>query len=195
MTPPKGVQLPPWVAAGIQDPRSRALVDEVTGRPRAAGVGAVCVVTAKDVERCSQSGWVLAMVVHSSRVDRPHGGDLGACACRACNEATQVVEVPLFVMVRGVASELDKAREQAANWQREAERLIDEHRQLVDARVAVLRERDDMRDERDAAVTRLAQAVKAAESRVAQLGRIEADLAKVRREVGEKEWKRITGEA
>lgn len=190
MSAPPKYPPPPWeVPATVR----ALLAEEMMGKPRPVGVGATCVVRAEDVERLSQNGWVFVMVVHSSRVDRPHGTAGGQCACRACTEATSVVDTPLFVMVRGHAGELDKARAEARKWEEERNNAARDWREAESKLRTAEKARDDMRDERDSAVVHLGIAKNASKARDAQFARIETDLARVRREVGEKEWKRITG--
>jgi hypothetical protein len=146
------------------------------GMPGASGFA---VVRAHDVEARSRNGWVVSCVVHSTELEAatPH-----------------VVDVPLFLMVRSRDEELETLRGQIESARAQFAVVSREVAELKTARGELLAEREAIGSRLADAERELQEAGELAIRSAALRRKLEGDLAKVRREVGEKEWKRITGD-
>lgn len=170
-----------------------AIAREVVGR-RTDVFGAYQIVTHERVHDLSRDGWGVALVVPAQ--------DFVAPSCEYCRKYNHcprplpespaaVIDRPLFLLVRSRDEEFKKMKEERANWVNEARKRSDEKRELQEFRADVEKERDGLRDERDALQRSRDHSVAVNATLREKLQAIEGDLAKVRREVGEKEWKRI----
>lgn len=180
---------PPWASLGAPADLTE-LVRAMGSDRKRLGVGAVCVVKRHEVEERSRDGWALAMVVHSTELacERNQYGYRGAMVTPPLVE-----DVPLFVLIRGYDTELAAAREETAKWKVERDNAAKDWHDAERKLRTVEKERDDARGERDAFKLAAERQESRARTREEQVAKLEADLAKVRREIGDAEWKRITG--
>lgn len=186
---------------GTESLLSTQLIDALKNKPFDAVHGGVVVVPAREVEARARHGYALALVVPSQALVYPsHNGT----ACEACGawkynggghtgDVPALADVPLFVMVRSkdaeredLASKLASAREEASGASRRWEEA--EHKLRT-----VEKERDDAQEARDDVKRKLEVAQRAAIARADTMNGLELALAKVRRAIGDNEWKRITG--
>lgn len=191
----------PWPPGAAVHPSMRQfLVDTLTNKPRDVHdlIGSVVVVDADEVEGRTANGYALVSTFTTSAWvfppcyddynQRPYAGTKDMSKQPAFGVVTK------FVMARSKDAERDELRKRLGAAEFDANRCAREADELRAVKAAVEKERDELRDERDELRTGREVGQRAARASAEHMRKLEEDLAKVRREVGEKEWKRITGE-
>lgn len=149
------------------------------------------------------SGWVVVAVIEREQFrypERPgsysydHDRNLSVEIPRYDEKHAHphVVQSPAFLLGKRRDDELEELQKRAVDIAREhdhaAKRWVDIEHKLR----TVEKERDELRSDLETLGAQYKRALQAELDLTNKARRIEEDLAKVRREVGEKEWKRIT---
>lgn len=155
--------------------------------------------TARELEHLTGQGWTLMAIRSEERLTRDvydQNGNYYSNNYRSygADAAPVLAETLVFVVARRRDREFEALREKLAAAHADAS---DSVRKAVDADTRIGKLEGDVKRLNEAlagAQTLAAREKKAATDALEAAHRLEVDLAKVRRELGEKEWKRITGE-